>query len=578
MKVTIKIISVFFLSILFSLKASAQEELTASEQLNFGVNLGNYKMVEQALSRGAIIELDQVVAAISLINFPDGKEADHKAILKLVLNKAVNINGVSKNDETVLTSLAKSYPYDQKAESPLEIAQLLINKGLNVNEANKEGRTALTILCDADIFMEMEHRLSFANLLLKNGADIEFQSNEHMTSGGTPLINAASNGYLELTALLLDKGANPNAQNDVGETALVKVIKAKQTAVSNEDKKRTIHLLLSKGANPNNKNSFGESALEIAKFENLSFLFDPPQKSSLATTSLKQQMLAVPGWGTVNANKALEIFLMQGDLEGVKNAVDAGADVNMITDEGGRYGSTSALGKASSLLCGRNNLLIVTYLLDKGAKINVNGAGSALYNATSMASMIYSEKFKAKFFPDYLLSQENVVYGNRYNEFLEIIKFLLQKGIKVDGDITNGRGNTPLMEATNNGCLEIVKLLLLNGADVKIKAVEDYQLISGAAGYIYTWSLAAGTFALKGRQALGIQIENAAHFEGEISDIKKDQAKWIEAFSEYTEIMKLLIAKGANVNVNYKSITPLQQAQAYHLAPMINMLKSAGAR
>ena len=99
----------------------------------------------------------------------------------------------------------------------MEIAQLLIAKGAKVNEPNKEGRTALNILCDADIFMDMENRLSFASLLLTNGANKEFQSNEHMTSGGTSLMNAASNGYYELAKLLLDKGSNPNAQNDGGE-------------------------------------------------------------------------------------------------------------------------------------------------------------------------------------------------------------------------------------------------------------------------------------------------------------------------------------------------------------------------
>ncbi|HYK55006.1 MAG TPA: hypothetical protein VEV15_00895, partial [Flavisolibacter sp.] len=104
------------------------------------------------------------------------------------------------------------------------------------------------------------------------------------------------------------------------------------------------------------------------------------------------------------------------------------------------------------------------------------------------------------------------------------------------------------------------------------------QLMNRAAGSMHAWGRAATTLAYKGQQAMGIQSGKTKGTDEAIATIKKDQEKWIDVFSEYTEIVKLLISKGVSVNVSYRSVTPLQQAQAYHLTPMINALKAAGAK
>jgi len=60
-------------------------------------------------------------------------------------------------------------------------------------------------------------RLETAKEALKNGADINYQSN---TGGSTPLIVAAFSGRVVMVQFLLSQGANPNLKNKWGRTAL----------------------------------------------------------------------------------------------------------------------------------------------------------------------------------------------------------------------------------------------------------------------------------------------------------------------------------------------------------------------
>jgi ankyrin repeat protein len=75
--------------------------------------------------------------------------------------------------------------------------------------------------------------------------------------GGTPLHWAAESGHLEVVALLLEKGANVNAQNQHGETPLHRAAWDGHLEV--------VRLLLAKGTNVEAKDRDGLCPLAVAR-------------------------------------------------------------------------------------------------------------------------------------------------------------------------------------------------------------------------------------------------------------------------------------------------------------------------
>jgi hypothetical protein len=91
--------------------------------------------------------------------------------------------------------------------------------------------------------------------LLAQGADV----NERDQAGNSVLSRAAYAGYMEIARLLVDKGANLDSRNSMGETALM-------FAVSSYSPNRDymVRLLLDKGANIDIRNTSGNTAQTLA--------------------------------------------------------------------------------------------------------------------------------------------------------------------------------------------------------------------------------------------------------------------------------------------------------------------------
>lgn len=182
---------------------------------------------------------------------------------------------------------------------------------------------------------------------------------------------------------------------------------------------------------------------------------------------------------TITNDKALvKAFFIEcaedGDFEKTKELVDQGVDVNAANSNG-----ASALMLASF----NGHHKVAFYLLDH--KANVRHTDSGGFNALMLACESAS--------PDLKLVRRLLTLGSDVNAYsngkstalmtaaksghLEIVKLLIENGASINVANSDHRV-TPLIWAANGGHFSIVKLLLKNGADKHAKTVNNYTAAS----------------------------------------------------------------------------------------------------
>ncbi len=199
-------------------------------------------------------------------------------------------------------------------------------------------------------------------------------------------------------------------------------------------------------------------------------------------------------------------------LECVKLLLDAGANVNMITN----YGWTPLLTATQN-----RHYKLAAFLLDHGANPNIvnKGGWSALYLATDNRNIEAG---------DYPVRTPDM-------DHMDFIRLLIDKGANVNqrvcgpastatncvGDSTETRTNftmqwlfeegaTPFLRAAQSGDVEEMKLLLDHGADPKIYTAHNVTPLAVAAGIgwvegvTYEWSEPESLQAVKMCLDLGI--------------------------------------------------------------------------
>jgi ankyrin repeat protein len=99
---------------------------------------------------------------------------------------------------------------------------------------------------------------SVTEYLLSKGADPNRKKNE---SSAPVLIDVAYMNHVECVRLLLEAGADPNAVNECGETALHSSLTLAGESVSATDRHAIVQLLIQHGADPNRRTIPGRVTL-----------------------------------------------------------------------------------------------------------------------------------------------------------------------------------------------------------------------------------------------------------------------------------------------------------------------------
>ena len=146
-----------------------------------------------------------------------------------------------------IDQLTKELPNIIRNGNILRLKELIRADKQIVNEKFKANQTPLM---EAIIFKQEE----IAKLLVENGADVNAQDDK-----GWSALHFAAQSYLPNTIkLLITKKADIDPQDAWGNTPLLR-------AIYNSNNGETIRLLLEAGADRNKKNNYGHSPLEIAQ-------------------------------------------------------------------------------------------------------------------------------------------------------------------------------------------------------------------------------------------------------------------------------------------------------------------------
>ncbi|KAM3072635.1 hypothetical protein ACMFMF_006974 [Clarireedia jacksonii] len=322
--------------------------------------------------------------------------------LKEQLKKAIN----DKNKDNI-GALKKEFDKVKREGNKYQKAFAALKEEDKYREALLAWRDAE--IAETSMLQRDERADKFLKALIAR-KDLEFSSLQTEKNDGSladndgdaPLIQASSNGNIEVVRSLLDKGADISVTNKDGWTPLyiassnghlevVKFLLEKDADLSIGDNIRCTPLIAASG--------YGH--LEIVKL-----LLERGADLSIATNN---------GWTPLNAASS------HGHLEIVKLLLERGADLSIATNDG-----WTPLNAASS----HGHLEIVKLLLERGADLSI--ATNNGWTPLNIAS---------------------------YSGHLEVVKLLLEN-TQVDTTKRDNNGRTAFFYAAMRGHHELVQLLL----------------------------------------------------------------------------------------------------------------------
>ena len=261
--------------------------------------------------------------------------------------------------------------------------------------------------------------------------------------GKTPLIIAVGNSYLETAKILIENGADVNAVDFEGWSAL-------SYAVNNGD------IEIAKLLITNKAKIKGELLLAI--------------KSPIVESRIDMMKLLIENGANINyadeneftpLNTAIEI----GDMELTKFLITNGANVNSLMP----YGGVNLIGWAIS----ENNMDLLQILIENGANVNYTDGdslgGTPLMTASrlgldNVVRILLSRNADINAVD---MNGNTALHTAALNSQLSVIKLLLEKNPNLD--IQNEVGNTALHLAVISGNIDIVGELVLKGANTRIR-------------------------------------------------------------------------------------------------------------
>ncbi|XP_062833941.1 ankyrin repeat and KH domain-containing protein 1 isoform X7 [Anolis carolinensis] len=304
----------------------------------------------------------------------------------------------------------------------VDIVKLLLVHCADVNAQSSTGNTALTYAC-AGGFVDI------VKVLLKAGGNIE----DHNENGHTPLMEAASAGHVEVARVLLEYGAGINTHsNEFKESALTLACYKESTSQSRASLTSSPSQNLE--AQPQVPSTLERSIYREASTSVLEHQLGKRYHNN--KKRLKDAIVERPQTSPSSSHASeLSIDPLLGHLDMVRFLLEAGADQEHKTDE-----MHTALMEA----CMDGHVEVARLLLDSGAQVNM--PADSFESPLTLAAC---------------------------GGHVELAALLIERGANLEE--VNDEGYTPLMEAAREGHEEMVALLLAQGANINAQTEETQE-------------------------------------------------------------------------------------------------------
>jgi len=534
---------------------------------------------------------------------------------KNVGGKGALINAVEQRRHRVLEQLLDG---GVKAEAHMEAAMLriaaqnqdvesitlLLRYGADANGFDREGVTPLFAVTSSQCFES-------AKILLKHGADPNLSAGPDSES---PLSLAASNNHVEFVRLYLAHGGNPNLVMENGSTVLV-------SAMNKITTPQVVEMLLKSGGDADAKNGEGTTALfqaiQTNRVDLMTVLLDnganpnlPGPKHPLWPSTYKPkalQLLLERGADTKKTPGVMELAASLKKLESIKILVTHGVSPNLRKDN------------VYTPLCSAirdNSPDIVTYLLENGADPNFNAAEYPAFKCITHK--------RTQFLPQLVAAGADlhkpkgiIETAVKFND-KDTIVYLLDQGVNPNDRTPDGC--TALTTAIREDRGDLVDILLARGADPAVRG-QDWPLCMAVKRPAILKKLLAATpnprafrgvveMAVVANQlesiklllAAGVSVEdkNCGVFSPLTSAIREEHkdivrylldvanadpnapgehlpiVKALRRYSGDTEIIKMLLTRGADINKMHRGWNAILQAVENGDAEILKLLIDMG--
>ena len=489
------------------------KELLAADDIFAAAEVGDVESIKKLLAGGADVNAKNKGGYTALhLAAKRGQAAAAKALLeakadiaaasksgKTALHYVAYYNGNLDLSKALLDAGAAVNAKDGKNKTPLDYA--LSKKRTELAELlrAKSGKTTKELLAADDIFAAAEvGDVESIKKLLAGGADV----NAKNKGGYTALHLAAKRGQAAAAAALLEAKADIGLASKSGKTALHYVAYYN----GNLDLAKA---LLDAGAAVNAKDGKNKTPLDYAL--------------SKKRTELAELLRSKGGKTTKELAAAENIFAAAevGDLEAIKKHLEGGADVNAANKQ-----DYTALHMAVR----RGQKDAAALLLEKGANVNAERKGKTPLD------------FAGK------------------NE--EIAALLREKGGKTGKEI---KAAGSIFSAAQSGLVDAVKTHLAAGVDVNGKNKGGYTALHLAAK--------------KGHVEVAAALLEAKADIGLVSKSGKTALHYVAYYNGNLDLGKLLLDAGAPVNVlDKRRKTPLDYAVSRRNDALVELLLAKGAR